>query len=102
MTTKSQHMPGLYRMLQHGKFVTVLNSTTRENLFTFTVGDITPSNAAFIVTACNAHEELLEACSLAGPIIDSFLNGQGVVSVDEMDTALMAIRDALTKIEGKV
>lgn len=59
-------------------------------------GCIRTANASLLAAA----PDLLNACTLAGPVIDSFLNGQGGVSEAEMDEALMAIRDALAKAYG--
>lgn len=42
-----------------------------------------------------SHENLFEACAISAPVIDSFLNGQGLVSESEMDEALMSIRDSI-------
>jgi len=47
-----------------------------------------------------AAPSLLEACQLAAPVIDSWLNGQGVVTEQEMDAALLALTRALRAAKG--
>jgi len=52
---------------------------------------------ARLMAACPT---LLEACQLAAPVIDSWLNGQGVVTEQEMDAALLALTRALRAAKG--
>ena len=56
-------------------------------------------NAAFIVRACNAHGELLEALQNTCSIVDSFLNGPGE-DADFMDEVLIKARAALANAKG--
>lgn len=53
------------------------------------------SDAEFIVRACNAHDDLLEACKAARSIIDEFHGGtiQG-------DIVLTRLNDAISHAEG--
>lgn len=56
------------------------------------------ANAAFIVTACNAHEELLAA-------LGGLVNNAGLTWLpgykEELDTAMRQARAAIAKAEGK-
>jgi hypothetical protein len=51
------------------------------------------ANAAFIVTACNAHHDLLEACKLAANAIESRDNGL-------LQHALYQATAAIAKAQG--
>ena len=59
-------------------------------------GGTPEANAAFIVRAVNAHEELLEACKCAG---DALLANEGDPIKRE---ALRQLREAIAKSEGKL
>ena len=54
------------------------------------------ANAAFIVTACNCHDELLEACKLVKDFFD-----QWHMLTPEQETILEHLNQAIQKAEGK-
>jgi len=57
------------------------------------------ANAAFIVRACNAHDDLMEACHQMWAALDErILNASKGASVKE---ALEKIKQAISKAEGR-
>ena len=56
--------------------------------------------AALIVHAVNTLDEAKAALCLAGQVLDSMLNGQGL-EADNMDKALMAINHAIAKMDAQ-
>lgn len=63
-------------------------------------GDKTTKGIADVIDEVAHVTQLLAALDLCAAIVDSFLNGQGAVTTDEMDTALMAAQSAICKANG--
>lgn len=61
------------------------------------------ANAAFIVRAVNAHEELLEAAKLASKIAENWIHDQldGTSGLKSALEGLESVRKAISKAEGK-
>ena len=60
------------------------------------------ANAAFIVKACNMHEELVEACKEAAGALGSFMLLPGYkAKLTGMTNILYFIEAAIAKAEGK-
>lgn len=58
------------------------------------------ANAAFIVRACNAHKELLEAAKNAGNVLAGLINGD-LSTLKKDSYALAFLRQAIAKAEGR-
>ena len=64
------------------------------------IGKHNNEHAALIVHAVNTLDEAKAALCLAGQVLDSMLNGQGL-EADNMDKALMAINHAIAKMDAQ-
>ena len=62
-------------------------------------------NAAFIVKACNSHDDLVEACkamlkAIEGPACCTALDANGNDAWPQINKAASMMRDAIAKAEG--
>lgn len=60
------------------------------------------ANARFIVTACNSHQELLEACKMLLSLVDDEGNAELLMQNDfgNLNEAMLYARPAIAKAEG--
>jgi len=93
MTTQTQRTPGPYEVRPYNDNFAIVRTTGRAG-HVATV--ITEDDATFIVTACNAHDELVAALTLACGVLQQHRDGEcGQADLDDLALRLDA---ALAKV----
>lgn len=91
----SEHKEGIHWYIEEGS-----QHATVATIYMLCTKEWTDANAAFIVRAVNAHEELLEALYQALPYVEDQLQDQGY-KPGAVERKIKFIKEAIAKAEGR-